>query len=280
VAAALTAEDHSFDWRARVVVVAAPDGAVIADRPAPGELAGTLGVACVDTPDPGRFQLHYDPKGRLVLQPPASTPDLGRLPLMVDFLDGQRFARPMAAREPLARAVGIKGGFRPQVIDLTAGLGRDAWALASTGCPVLAFERHPLVHALLADGLARAKRAGERIEEIAARIDLRAGDVRELVARDEVEALLGSLGPTVVWLLDPMFPERRKSALVKKDMRVFQQLVGGDEDSPELYTWARTRPGLRWIVKRPVGAPELAGMEVAVRYEGGRVRFDCAFATS
>lgn len=279
MAAALTDDGPAPDWRTRVVVVAPFDAAAPADRPAPDALATTLGVPCVEAPDPERFQLHYDPEGRLVLQPPASAPDLGRLPLVVDFLDDPRFAKPMAAREPLARAVGIKGGSRPQVIDLTAGLGRDAWSLASTGCPVLAFERHPLVYALLDDGLARARLAGGLIGEIAARIDLRAGDVRDLAVTDQGDALLVSLGAAVVWLLDPMFPERRKSALVKKDMRVFQQLVGGDEDAPALYAWARTRPGLRWIVKRPVGAPELSGMEVAVRYEGGRVRFDCVFAS-
>ena len=34
--------------------------------------------------------------------------------------------------------------------------------------------------------------------------------------------------------LDPMYPHKQKSALVKKEMRVFQHLVGADLDADEL----------------------------------------------
>ncbi|MFA0173170.1 class I SAM-dependent methyltransferase, partial [Vibrio splendidus] len=40
----------------------------------------------------------------------------------------------------------------------TAGLGRDAFVLASLGCKVQMVERHPVVAALLDDGLQRAKK--------------------------------------------------------------------------------------------------------------------------
>ena len=53
----------------------------------------------------------------------------------------------------LPKAVGIKGSELPSVIDATAGLGRDAFVLASIGCQVRLVERHPVVYLLLQDGL-------------------------------------------------------------------------------------------------------------------------------
>ncbi len=57
--------------------------------------------------------------------------------------------------EAVAKAVGIKGDYLPDV-DATAGLGRDAFVLASVGCRVRMLERNPVVAALLDDGPARA----------------------------------------------------------------------------------------------------------------------------
>ena len=57
----------------------------------------------------------------------------------------------------IAKAVGIAQGVRPQVLDATAGLGKDAFVLASLGCQMTLIERQPLIAALLEDGLARAR---------------------------------------------------------------------------------------------------------------------------
>ena len=58
--------------------------------------------------------------------------------------------------QSIAKAVGLKSGAMPTVVDATAGLGRDAFVLASLGCKVTLIERSPVVAALLQDGLARA----------------------------------------------------------------------------------------------------------------------------
>lgn len=63
--------------------------------------------------------------------------------------------------------------------------------------------------------------------------------------------------PQVVYL-DPMFPHRQKSALVKKEMRVFQSLVGPDLDADGLLEPARQLATKRVVVKRPDYAPPLA----------------------
>ena len=59
--------------------------------------------------------------------------------------------------QAIAKAVGLKNGVIPSVLDATAGLGRDAFVLASLGCKVQMIERHPVVAALLEDGIHRAK---------------------------------------------------------------------------------------------------------------------------
>ncbi|VTN12434.1 Ribosomal RNA small subunit methyltransferase J [Raoultella terrigena] len=58
--------------------------------------------------------------------------------------------------------------------------------------------------------------------------------------------------------LDPMFPHKQKSALVKKEMRVFQSLVGPDLDADGLLEPARLLATKRVVVKRPDYAPPLA----------------------
>lgn len=214
-----------------------------------------------------RFLLKFV-DNRWCLFPPASTDTFGRQPLSIDFVKNARFNQPMNIREPLAKAVGLKANRRPLVIDLTSGLGRDSWALASTGCRVIAYERHPLVHFLLADALRRA-RSEPKTGAIATRIHLYAGDAREHWA-DATKP-----DENTVWLLDPMFPERQKSALVKKDMRIFHELVGGDEDADGLLEWARRQPGSRCVVKRPPDAMPLGGLKPSMSIASGRVRFDC-----
>ena len=63
--------------------------------------------------------------------------------------------------EAVAKAVGIKKEYLPDVIDATAGLGRDAFVLAALGCHVRMLERHPVVAALLDDGLQRGYQDAE-----------------------------------------------------------------------------------------------------------------------
>lgn len=167
-------------------------------------------------------------------------------------------------RQPLARAVGITKGdpYRPNIIDATGGYGEDAWLLASLGCAVTAIERHPVVVALLADGLARA---AETEPDIASRVKLVTGDARELMA---------TLEPADVVYLDPMFPPRRGSALEAKRMRLLRRLVGDDADASELFGVACHCAGRRVVVKRPLHADALVDVPCATSHRGRGVRYD------
>ena len=84
-------------------------------------------------------------------------------PVRVDFVEGAVAHRRLfggGAGQMIAKAVGVQAGVRPRVLDATAGLGRDAFVLASLGCQMTLIERQPLIAALLEDGLARAARMG------------------------------------------------------------------------------------------------------------------------
>ena len=176
-------------------------------------------------------------------------------PLFVDFLSGSSRYRRLhncTIGQPLARAVGIKQGFRPSVVDGTAGLGQDGFVLACLGCNVTLIERSPVLGALLSDGLQRALQ--DRIVGKIIRDRLR------LIVAD-AKTLLETLSPQPYTIyLDPMYPLRTKSALNKKEMRIIRSLIGDDQDSSLLLECALKSAGNRVVVKRPKEAPPLSGL--------------------
>ena len=111
--------------------------------------------------------------------------------------------------------------FTPTVLDATAGLGRDSFVLATFGCDVQMVERSPVIAALLKDGLRRA-RQDPGVAEIASRMQVINAD-----AISYLQELSKEKRPQVIYL-DPMYPHRDKTALVKKEMRVFRDIVGDD----------------------------------------------------
>lgn len=176
--------------------------------------------------------------------------------------------------QAIAKAAGLNKGATPTVLDGTAGLGRDAFVLASLGCKVQMVERHPVVAALLDDGLQRAKQdpeigswVGERMSLIHASSHTALDDL----AQDESFSK-----PDVVYL-DPMYPHpenKKKSALVKKEMRVFQSLVGADLDADNLLQPALALATKRVVVKRPDYAQWLAEQKPTMAIETKKNRFD------
>ncbi|WP_036768236.1 16S rRNA (guanine(1516)-N(2))-methyltransferase RsmJ [Photorhabdus australis] len=194
-------------------------------------------------------------------------PKLGGI--YVDFVSGvmahrRRFGG--GRGEAVAKAVGIKKDYLPTVVDATAGLGRDAFVLASLGCHVRMLERHPVVAALLDDGLQR----GYQDAEIGGWLQER----MTLLHASSITALADITPQPDVVYLDPMYPHKQKSALVKKEMRVFQSLVGADEDANHLLVPARALAKRRVVVKRPDYAEPLAGVAASAAITTKNHRFD------
>jgi 16S rRNA (guanine1516-N2)-methyltransferase len=91
-------------------------------------------------------------------------------PICIDFLSPAmcyRLQHGGGRRQLLAKAIGIKSGYIPCVLDVTAGLGKDAFVLAALGCKVQMVERSPIVGELLQNGL-ECLRASLGIGEAAA----------------------------------------------------------------------------------------------------------------
>ena len=174
--------------------------------------------------------------------------------------------------QSIAKAVGVSGKFNPSVLDLTAGLGADGFVLASLGCSVTLVERNPVVYSLLADGLARAAVVAGVDTVLAGIIDRI--HLIEADSGDYLQQLLLSGSATDVVYLDPMFPERKKSAKVKKEMQAFHSIVGSDADADSLLGLALGMATHRVVVKRPTGAPHLAGSRPSYSLEGKSTRFD------
>ncbi|MDO4877805.1 MAG: class I SAM-dependent methyltransferase [Neisseria sp.] len=188
--------------------------------------------------------------------------------VMADFAGGAaQYRRLKGGGELIAKAVNY--GSRPLVADATGGLGRDAFVLAAHGLEVLLIERHPAVACLLADGLRRALN-DPSAAQAAARIRLCRGDAVRILP--ELAALRR---PEVVYL-DPMYPERRKSAAVKKEMAYFHELVGDalPDDDAALLAAARAAALRRVVVKRPRSGGFLAQCAPAYQYCGKTTRFD------
>jgi 16S rRNA (guanine1516-N2)-methyltransferase len=189
-------------------------------------------------------------------------------PVSVDFLSkasSHRRVHGGGAGQAVAKAIGLNKNRTLRVLDATAGLGRDAFVMASLGAQVLMFERHPVVFQLLNDGLLRFN--AYRSE------DLRAVSLRLASGAffDSPEAK--AFAPQVIYL-DPMFPSREKSAKVKKDMALFHDLVGTDDDADSLLEPAIALAEYRVVVKRPKQAPYLAGRAPTTSLVGKSSRFD------
>lgn len=193
-------------------------------------------------------------------------------PVFVDFVSGACAHRRKyggGKGQSIAKAVGITSAYKPSVLDATAGLGRDAFVLATLGCDVTLVERHPVVYLLLQSGLQLAKDDAE-VSDIISRMSLLEGNSIELLANWFGK---GYSQPDIVYL-DPMFPHSNASAEAKKEMKLFRSLVGADLDEDQLWQQANEIARCRVVVKRPAKAPPLAGKSPSYTLAGKANRFD------
>lgn len=180
----------------------------------------------------------------------------GTKPVCINFNTGKASYRILhggGKNQAIARAVGIKSDFKPSIIDATAGMAQDAFVLAHLGCKVQLLERSPIIALLLQDGIRRAKLDSKIGHWVKERIQL---EIKNSIEFLRSHATLARHHIDVVYL-DPMYPHRNNSALVKKEMRILRELVGDDIDSGILLDAALNVARKRVVVKRPKGAAEL-----------------------
>lgn len=194
------------------------------------------------------------------------TADKKAAPFYIDFLTAQmtyRMKHSGLRKELLARALGCKPSDHLLIVDATAGLLRDSFILAALGFEVTALERSSLLFVLLQDGV---KRASEDVNTAPIMSRL------HLIHTDAI-TWLKDRRPDVIYL-DPMFPKRQKSAVVKKEMVILQDLLGKDPDADALLTLALTCATRRVVVKRPRLASPLAERQPHFSMLGSHSRFD------
>jgi len=171
------------------------------------------------------------------------------------------------SQELLVRAAKIKDPSGPlTALDATAGLGEDSLLLAAAGFQVRLYEHNPIIYQLLRDALERAAAIPE-LAEIVARMEVFHGNSVDAMGQIE-------FSPDVI-LLDPMFPERQKSALVKKKLQIIQKLEFPCVEEAELFLAAVHAKPRKLIIKRPPKGPWLAGIKPDYSISGKAVRFDC-----
>lgn len=189
-------------------------------------------------------------------------------PIAVDFLNEAALYRHEyggGRKQLLARAAGLHKTKNLSICDISAGLGRDAFVLAALGAQVTMIERSPIIAALLQDGWQRAQ-ATNWIRRLN-------WQLLYLDSQIYLRSLTEDQRPQVIYF-DPMFPERQKSALAKKEMRILREIVGEDTDAPQLLALALQTARQRVVVKRPSLASPLPGPIPSLTMKGQSSRFD------
>lgn len=188
--------------------------------------------------------------------------------LKIDFVTGavgHRLRFGGGRGQDLAKAMGLRGGKTPMIVDATAGLGRDSFLLASLGAQVILIERSEKMHALLVEGMNRAENEGGEFREIIGRMSLMKGDAKDLIPELSGEAIL----------IDPMHPPRQKSALVKRELRQVREIVGTDDDAADLVRIALAHAQNRVVLKWPAKADPIDGLKACTHQILGKTtRYD------
>jgi len=204
-------------------------------------------------------------------------------PVFVDFVGGEaqyRRVKGGGMTQAVARAVGFPGAARCmrrlEVVDATAGLGRDAFVLASLGCNVTMVERSSVVAALLQDGLDRGSRIacggegrGAAVREICSRM--------RLVHKDSVSWMTQDASPAScdVVYIDPMYPDAdQRTAAPRKELQLLQLLLKRDDHNEErsLLQAAKRIARDRVVLKRPRVSSAIDKPDI--QFKGSSTRFD------
>ena len=193
--------------------------------------------------------------------------------ISVDFLKGSLAHRQQfggGRGQAISKAMGLKSGITPSILDTTAGLAGDAFVLATLGCPVTLIERSAIIYSLLANALERAS-LNENFQTILNQgFHLINCDANNYI----IEQLAAAADPPDVIYIDPMYPDRKKSALVKKDMQILQRLHGNDDNSSELLDNALRFARKRVVVKRPIQAETINDKTPNTCIKSKKTRYD------
>jgi len=154
----------------------------------------------------------------------------------------------------------------PHVLDATAGMGEDSFILAAAGARVELFEKDPIIALLLTDAINRAK-SDVKCAHIAERMTVH--------ETDSISYMKNTKEEFDIVYLDPMFPDRNKSALIKKKFQLIGQIEAPATDGVSLLSAAIDLKPMRIIVKRPLKGEILGDVKPHYSLKGKAIRYDC-----
>lgn len=218
------------------------------DTPRAVALAQDLSLPLTDYWNGKGCLLRYDDDSLTIITAEA-------LRYSVDFLSGRlNYRQKRASHEAVVKAMGQK----KRVLDATMGWGRDSFLLSQAGYDVCSLERSSIVVALVKDGLRRLQEQPFKI------LQQDAVEYMSTLNKNDFDCIY----------LDPMFPELKKSALVKKDMQILQLLATHDKQQGNLLDIALKTNIKRVVVKRPAKGATLTLQKPSHSYTGKACRFD------
>jgi 16S rRNA (guanine1516-N2)-methyltransferase len=234
------------------------------ERGSAEKLAKTLGVEFTEDPAAvkdagivlryGKDGLFFESEGQILHG------DLSKL--------RQRLEKGRVDHELLVKAAKFKGE-KPEdltAVDATAGLGEDSVLLAFAGFKVTLYERDPIICALLKDTVRRALKV-QWLSDAAKRM--------KVVEGDSITELPKLADPPDLILLDPMFPAKKNSGLVKKKFQMIYLLERQSSDEGDLMQAALSAHPRKIVVKRPADGPFLGGIKPGYSLSGKTIRYDC-----
>jgi len=131
-------------------------------------------------------------------------------------------------------------------------------------------ERSAIIFTLIENAIERAS-LNEKFEPI-----LKQGfTVLNCDANDYIKEQLSTdaIQPDVIYI-DPMYPHRKKSALVKKDMQILQRLHGADDNADALLENALLLAKKRVVIKRPAQAETISKKKPNTCIKSKKTRYD------
>lgn len=229
------------------------------------ELSNSLEVPLffdLDEAEGVRSYLYYK-KDRLYLFNSDSKKEIS-----LDFVESYtRFykSKGFAKQNPLVKAVGGHSDEKRCLWDMTAGLCNDSLIFLGLGFEVFAFEREKSVYALSLDALLRTQE-NELLKNIFTHLNIENSDSSGILQENR-EA------PDVIYL-DPMYPEKKKSALPSKEMQILQLIASETKMLEEFLLGCIKKARQRVVIKRPLWAKVICQDRLTHSYEGKAVRFD------
>jgi len=194
-------------------------------------------------------------------------------PLVIDFLQGdwkRRRTQVKGSGDVLSKALGSKAKGR-KAVDATAGLGRDSLHLLALGFEVVAIEQSAVLAFLSLEALSAALAQEGQDSELNF-LKIVHADARHYLKKLYDEKVLAD-----VIFLDPMFPQKKKSALSGKEMQIFHYLFKHQPQvERELLKIALDVVADRVVVKRPLAALPVC-LGARHQYRGKSVRYDVYF---